>query len=45
MTTEWHSEAMMTKLRAADQVVQRMSAAGVGEDSDVLGALIADLSR
>ncbi len=25
--------------------VQRMSASGFGEDSDVLGALIADLSR
>ena len=28
-----------------NQTVQRMSAAGVGEDSGVLGALIADLSR
>ena len=28
-----------------NQAVQRMSAAGFGEDSDVLGALIADLYR
>jgi hypothetical protein len=45
MTTEWHSDATITSLTEANKKVQRMSASGVGEDSCVLGALIADLSR
>jgi hypothetical protein len=45
MTTEWHSDATITSLTEANKKVQRMSAAGVGEDLGVWVALIADLVR